>query len=305
MIGMQFGRWKVICTALPCIRPSDSAELPRWKCECDCGTTKDVRQSSLLRGDSTSCGCLARELASARAKTHGLSGHPLAQRHFDMLRRCYDTSRKDYKHYGGRGISVCDRWKDGEKGLENFIEDMYPTYITGLEVDRIDVNGDYTKENCRWVDRRTQVINRRRTGKIFDTHLVEFEGKTLCLSQWEDVTGINRYILSDRLTKLKWSVEKALTTPVKVKQYFICVNDINISTDKVFRNPSNIYKRAKNMGISAQEYMAGLFYGRFKLVGIVNKQLIEFKPTCNLEHLLNTDWLTDDFVNISGLGIKE
>jgi hypothetical protein len=72
------------------------------------------------------------------------------------------------------------------------------------------------------------VINRRPTGKIFDAHILEFNGKSLCLSQWEDETGINKYVLSDRITKLKWSIEKTLTTPVKVKKYFIKINDINI-----------------------------------------------------------------------------
>lgn len=304
LVGKRFGRWLVESIGEPYIFPSTGHPKKRYNCICDCGKKKLVREDTLLGGESQSCGCLARELASDRAKTHGFSKHILYRTWFDMIRRCTFPDRKDYKHYGGRGISVCDEWLDMKTSVEKFIEDMFPSYIEGLELDRIDVNGNYCKENCRWADRRTQVINRRPTGKIFDTHILEFDGKALCLSQWEDETGINKYILSDRVTKLKWSVEKALTTPVKVKKYFISVDNVNIPTDEVFRNPPNLYKRAKDNGVSIQEFMSGLFYSKFKLVGIVNKRLIEFKPVHDFSHLLNLDWLVEDFVNIAGLSTK-
>ena len=92
---------------------------------------------------------------------------------------------------------------------------MYSTFEDGLELDRIDVNGDYSKENCRWATRRTQVINRRQLGNKCDTHYIEFNGKRLCISQWGDELGINPKAIADRIGKLGWTIEKALTTPLK------------------------------------------------------------------------------------------
>ena len=191
LIGKRFGRYLVL------------HNLKRGKywccfCVCDCGTFKVVRKSSLLDGDSKSCGCLSLENLK-KPKTHGLHSHPLYNHHHDMIRGVTIKVGKDYKHYGKRGIDVCDRWR-GKDGLFNFIEDMLGSYITGLEIDRVDNNKGYSLENCRWATRRQQVINRRHfEGSIFNTHYVTFNGKTLCLSQWEDETGIPRSVLSDRL----------------------------------------------------------------------------------------------------------
>lgn len=295
LIGSSFGRWVVVSDAPPYISPK-GAIYAKYMCKCSCGNTKSVRESSLLDGDSQSCGCLAKEKASARVKTHGLSKHPLYNVHHGMLRRCYDESRKDYKHYGGRGISVCERWRDSDNGLIQFIEDMYSTFEDGLELDRIDVNGDYSKENCRWATRRTQVINRRQFGTNFDTHYIEFNGKRLCISQWGEELGINPKVIVDRIGKLGWSIDRALSTPVRIKRIYIRDKLGNeYSIDDVFKSPPNLYTRIKKFDIgNVQEFISCLLYD-FEVGVIVNGFKYVIEPTMNLKSELKSIKLTDKF----------
>jgi hypothetical protein len=112
-IGDRFGRWEIKSEPY-------FVDYKVVAALCECGTYRVVRYSSIASGDSNSCGCLAKEKARDRVKTHGLSDHPLYYTYQDMIRRCYDIRRKDYKHYGGRGIKVCKRWRDKDKGLHNF-----------------------------------------------------------------------------------------------------------------------------------------------------------------------------------------
>jgi hypothetical protein len=98
--------------------------------------------------------------------THGLRNHPLYTIHAAMKQRCYSTDSKYYKYYGARGITICDRWKNSFDGLRNFIEDMFPTWEKGLELDRIDVNGNYEPKNCRWSTRSQNLKNRRNRSEI-------------------------------------------------------------------------------------------------------------------------------------------
>lgn len=213
LVGERFGRWFIESIGEPYIFPSKNSTKVRYNCLCDCGNSRLVREDTLLNGDSTSCGCFAKEKARERATIHGMSNHPLFQIWYDMLRRCYDTKRKDFVHYGGRGISVCENWKDKEIGMKKFVEDMYDSYKENLELDRIDVNGGYCKENCKWATRQEQVINRRHMGSSFDAKFITYDGETLCISQWAERVGLPYKVLVDHLGKLKWSVERALTTP--------------------------------------------------------------------------------------------
>lgn len=305
LVGERFGRWFVKELGEPYTFPSTNHSKIRYICKCDCGEEKLVREDSLLRGDSKSCGCLAKEKTKEAVTKHGLSRHKLYNVWNDMRRRCNDPSRKDYKHYGQRGITVCERWNDELNGLNAFLEDMSLPHENGLELDRIDVNGNYCKENCRWVDRRTQVINRRFIGNGFDAHLIEFNGEKLCISQWADKLGINKQVISDRLGKLNWDVERAFTTPVKVKQYFVIVVDLKIPLERVFKHTPNLYPRARRSKASLQEFLSGLFYDKFKIVGVVNKIEVEFKATVDFSNVLEKSWLTEEFKNICcNYGVK-
>ena len=120
-----------------------------------------------------------------------------------MRNRCIYPTVINYKHYGGRGIKVCEAWTK----FENFLADMGVRPV-GHTLDRRDVNGDYEPSNCEWVLKRKQELNKRNI--VF----LEYDEKRLCLSEWSRKLGIDRRLLTDRL-KLGWSVERTLSTPVR------------------------------------------------------------------------------------------
>ena len=292
--GDTFGRWTVLRETIPYISPNSKARFPRYMCSCICGNEKSVRESSLVSGESKSCGCLAREEARNRVRTHGLSKHPLYQTWVDMNRRCYEDSRKDYKHYGGRGIKVCDEWR-GSGGLNAFISDMFDSYEDGLELDRVDVNGDYRKENCRWATRRTQVINRRQFDSVFDTRLIDYNGKTLCISQWADELNINKSVLSDRLNKLGWSVEKAFSTSVKPREILVNIKGEVLSLKHIFKYPTNLQYHAGKFKITAYQLVANMFYNIAVVDVLINREMYTIEPAEDMTKRLRSEILADEF----------
>jgi hypothetical protein len=110
-----------------------------------------------------------------------------------MVNRCHREKDKDYADYGGRGVVVCDRWR-GDRGFANFLKDMGP-WLPGLTLERIDVNGPYSPENCRWATWKEQHRNRR------DNKLLTYNGKTQCLSAWAEETGVNKTTIRVRLLR--------------------------------------------------------------------------------------------------------
>ena len=193
ILGERFGR--LVVMSLAYIKGATY-----WNCICDCGNTVIVRRNGLTTGNTQSCGCLLHEAIT----THGQHSSDHYKVWSDMIRRCENSNTVCYKDYGGRGIKVCERWHD----IKKFIEDMGPR-PKGYEIDRIDNDGDYCKENCRWASRTEQNRNTRRN------RLVTYKGKTQCLSVWEEELGMNRGTLQQRLDSGK-SVEEAITTPVQV-----------------------------------------------------------------------------------------
>ena len=133
--------------------------------KCFCGNEFVAQIAHIKSGNTSSCGCLI----GKNKITHGLKGHRLYGTWNQMMYRCYNSNIKAYKYYGGRGITVCERWHS----IENFIEDMYPTYIEGLSLDRINVDGDYEPNNCRWV---TKSIQARNTRLLMSTNTSGFRG---------------------------------------------------------------------------------------------------------------------------------
>lgn len=256
-IGDKIGRWSVVAEGDPYVSPSMKYKARRFVCKCECGKEKLVRESTLASGESTSCGCYAAEQASKLLRTHGLSKHKLYNVWHDMTRRCTDPTRKDYKHYGGRGITICSDWQ-GENGLVNFLRDMESAYLDTLELERLDVNGNYTKDNCTWVSHREQVINRRPMNSGFDANFITFHGKTLCLSQWADETGINSSVISDRLNKLNWSIEKTLTTKSRPKRIFVIIKEKKFLLSEIIKTPTTTYAKAKNSGNAGYQYVADI-----------------------------------------------
>lgn len=167
LTGQRFSRLLVIRRG-----PDANGKKARWECQCDCGKVVFVITDQLRSGHTRSCGCLATELARARntatKTTHGQTGQSYYRVWVNMNYRCRNERCKEYRHYGGRGITVCQRWQDS---FEAFREDMGPR-PSGYSIDRIDVNGNYEPGNCRWADNRTQSNNRR------DTTWVEAGGIT-------------------------------------------------------------------------------------------------------------------------------
>ena len=171
------------------------------RCRCDCGTVKVVRLCALERSEIKSCGCFRREFSASQKTglTHGCSQSSTYGSWAAMKCRCTNANHVAYKHYGGRGISVCPRWLDS---FENFLADLGERPV-GFTLDRINPDGNYEPGNCRWVVPEIQGNNRR------SNHLLTCDGVSLTLSEWSDVTGIKSTTLRERIRR-GWSVERAL-----------------------------------------------------------------------------------------------
>ena len=197
--GLTFGRWTVL-------RFSHENERRKkfWTCRCLCGEERHVDSATLLNGTSVSCGCYMRERNGQLSReriTHGLSKSSEYRIWQLMKERCHTPQNPAYPRYGGRGITVCKRWRDS---FENFYADMGPR-PPGTQLDRKDNNKGYSPSNCRWADHVTQQSNRR------DNRLITFNGKTQTMAAWGDQLGISRATMYRRLQR--WPLERALTEP--------------------------------------------------------------------------------------------
>lgn len=177
-----------------------------WLCQCDCGNTTTVQGVLLRNGSTKSCGCLVSEKITKRNTTHGMTCSREYHSWKSMKGRCINKNDPAYRRYGGRGISVCDRWVNS---FENFVHDMgsRPKQRT---LDRINNEGDYSPENCRWASRKQQNDNRR------GTTLIEHGGAVRSCSDWSRRLGGRTNLVADRLAS-GWSEEKAVTTPLRKK----------------------------------------------------------------------------------------
>jgi hypothetical protein len=183
-----------------------------WWFRCDCGTVKIIDSKPVKQGKVKSCGCLHRERGATIARMHlQTHGHALENKPSrvytiwaTMKQRCENPLASKYQNYGGRGILVCPSWS---KNFERFLLDMGEPPSDQHQIERIDNNDDYYPENCRWATRKEQARNRR------DNHLLTFQGKTATMVEWAEITGLRYDNIKNRINRLKWPVDLALTKP--------------------------------------------------------------------------------------------
>jgi hypothetical protein len=200
MTGKKFGRLTVINRVEK--RPNGRAF---WHCECDCGNKLIVIGKDLRNGNTKSCGCLRKEAVGVRFRTHGQAESRLYYIWLTMKQRCENPNSTKAKDYCHRGITICREWHSFEAFQEWALANGYAENLT---IDRIDNNKDYSPDNCRWTDNKTQANNRR------SNVLLTFNGITQTIAQWAEQLGIKFNTLQGRIKYLNWSVERALTTSV-------------------------------------------------------------------------------------------
>lgn len=177
-----------------------------WKCQCDCGETIVAAGCNIKSGKIKSCGCRRKRKSRERLSKHGLSGTRIHNVWDSMRQRCTNPKNPGYQNYGGRGIQVCKEWDDFES-FYNWA--MAHGYTDELTIDRIDVNGNYCPENCRWTTYKVQANNTRTNTWL------ECRGERHTVAEWSDLTGIKQSTILVRIKKYGWSIEQALFTPVR------------------------------------------------------------------------------------------
>ena len=203
LTGKRFGRLTVLRRDFP-----DGKTGTFWLCLCDCGNMKSVSAGNLHSGWTKSCGCYKAETSAAHffsqddTRKNNLRLYSI---HKSMKQRCLNEKHKCYKNYGGRGITICESWL-GENGFKNFVLWAKSNgYKDGLTIDRVDTNGNYCPENCRWVTMKENANNKS------DNRYIEYNGEVKTMSQWADYCGISQTELKRRLDYLNLPIEAAVS----------------------------------------------------------------------------------------------
>lgn len=181
LTGLIFGRWTVLQQA-----EKDKNGKLMWFCRCDCGTERIVDGNHLRRGATISCGCYKMEVLLK----HGMARTSIYQKWGAIKQRCYNKDCENYKHYGARGITICDEWNEFKSFMEWALQNGYSD---DLEIDRIDNNKGYSPDNCRFSTRSDNLNNRR------NTVLIEIEGVTKPLMNWVREYELNENTFRERV----------------------------------------------------------------------------------------------------------
>lgn len=208
LTGQKFGRLTVLKLAYKKPKNNNKGTRCYWLCQCECGNTKNVLTEALKSGHTKSCGCLGKEQRLKSNTTHNLSNTRLHCIWLGMKNRCYCKDNKRYIRYGGRGISICNEWKNDFLSFYNWA--ITNGYNDNLTIDRIDVNGNYEPDNCRWTTQKQQARNTRRN------HYLTYNNETLTVAEWAEKLNIKYSTLISRCYK-NWTIEEILTKPLKGK----------------------------------------------------------------------------------------
>lgn len=195
--GKIFGRLEVLNFSHVSKRHS------HWKCKCSCGKIKIFYATNLVRGKTKSCGCLNRDLLKISKKKHGDSFERLYRIYAGIKSRCFNKKNEfAYKHYGGRGIKICDEWNNSYESFKKWA--LKNGYSKNLTINRIDNNGNYCPENCNWATTGEQSLNRR------TSFMITFNGKTQALKAWANELNLKYPTLWHKIRVGKMSFENAV-----------------------------------------------------------------------------------------------
>lgn len=200
LTGMRFGRLTVLSQAA-----HNDRKQTMWNCACDCGGYAVVLGYNLTKGLTKSCGCYHKERQIENKLIHGEYRTRLYGIWANMKTRCFNPNATEYDNYGGRGITVCEEWKDNYLAFRDWA--MTHGYADNLSIDRIDNNKGYSPQNCKWATAGEQNLNKR------NLRLLTYNGETHCMTEWARITNLCEGTLRHRIDTLGWSLEKALTTP--------------------------------------------------------------------------------------------
>jgi hypothetical protein len=195
LTNIRFGK----LLAIKPIKKHDNSKY-YWECICDCGNTKIIMSSNLLRGISTTCGCGKIKIGE-KTRKHGMAKTRIFKIWAGIRKRCTNSKCKTYPLYGGRGISISPRWDE----FINFYNDMKDGYSDNLSLDRINPNGNYEPGNCRWATQKTQNRNRR------NNNYISLNNEIKTLSEWAEISGVNSSAIRYRINN-GWDTQKAIFT---------------------------------------------------------------------------------------------
>lgn len=240
-IGQRFGRLTVIGFQ----HKEKPATGWNWVCKCDCEEMKVINPGDIKSGRVRSCGCLLRDTTRNRMTRyrHKKKDYPRLYGIFHGIKkRCYNKNEPRYKDYGGRGIKMCDEWLKSADGFDRFVDwALANGYTDEMSIDRVDVDGDYSPDNCRWFTLQQQSLNKRQT------RWVDYKGEHIQLMTLCKRLGVSYDTVHNRIYDRGWPVEKAIETPSQQE------NSFSKKCKAAGLNPATVHDRIYKLGWSEEE----------------------------------------------------
>lgn len=204
--GKRFGR----LTVIKFLEQGEREDKRRqWLCKCDCGNYSQVSGAKLINGHTKSCGCAVVDFIGSLNRKYPNKDKRIYRIWRAIHNRCYAENNREFNNYGGRGITICDEWKEENSGYTAFHEwAVNNGYSEGLTIDRIDVDKGYSPDNCRWITNKEQQNNRR------DNVLLTYNGETHTMKEWSEILNVSyhklRYHIRIKDRTLQYFIENCL-----------------------------------------------------------------------------------------------